>query len=77
MTVDEAEKVLREQLIWIFNVYSGKAHGYGWPLLVPHAGDLPDDFVADFFMLASVTQLALQLTDHAHNGTFDDPADGG
>lgn len=75
MTVDEAEQVLREQLIWIFNVYSGKAHAYGWPRIVPHAGDLPDDFSADFFMLCSMTQLALQLTDQAHNGTFGGPAD--
>lgn len=75
MAVDEAEKVLREQLIWIFNVYSGKAHAYGWPRIVPHARDLPGDFSTDFFMLCSMTQLALRLTDQAHNGTFGGLAD--
>lgn len=75
MAVDEAEKALREQLLWIFNVYSGKAHAYGWPRIVPHDRDLPGDFSADFFMLCSMTQLAVKLTEQAHNGTSGGLAD--
>lgn len=58
--------------MWIFNAYSGKAHGYGWPYLVPHANDLPGDFVSDLTMLASVTHVAVHVTEEAHLGRMID-----
>lgn len=61
-------RVLIEQLLWIFNAYSGKAHGYGWPRLVAHPDDLPGHFVSDFGLLAGVSQMAVHVTEEAHLG---------
>jgi len=54
---DEAR--LREQLHWVFNIYSGIAHGFGWPKLVPGTQSLAGDFASDLWMTASVSLLAI------------------
>lgn len=55
----DTESTLSEHLLWMFNLYSGKAHGLGWPLLVHHEGDLPGSFAADIYQLANITCLAI------------------
>jgi hypothetical protein len=54
---DSPEGVPLEIMSWIFNVYSGVAHGFGWPRLVPDAV-----FVADLHMVTCVAHLAFDLT---------------
>lgn len=61
-------QILVEQFLWIFNAYSGKAHGFGWPRLVAHPDDLPGHFVSDFGMLATAAQVAVLVTEEAHQG---------
>lgn len=50
-----------EHLLWMFNLYSGKAHGLGWPKLVHHQKDLPGNFAADIHQLSSMTHLAVSV----------------
>lgn len=64
----EYQQPLAEQLMWIFNAYSGKAHGYGWPRLTLHQRDLPGDFVADLTALVTLTGMAIHVTEEAHFG---------
>lgn len=54
---DSPAGVPLEMMSWIFNVYSGVAHGFGWPSLVPDAV-----FVADLHMVTCVAHLAFDLT---------------
>ncbi len=54
---DEAR--LREQLHWVFNIYSGIAHGFGWPKLVSGSRSLPGHFASDLWMTATVSLLAI------------------
>lgn len=53
------EGQLREHLHWVFNTYSGIAHGFGWPKLVPGSQSLPGHFVSDLWLTASVSLLAI------------------
>ncbi|MCY1684007.1 hypothetical protein [Kocuria sp. SL71] len=57
---------MREHLLWMFNLYSGKAHGLGWPKLVHHQNDLPGNFAADIHQLASMTELAVRALRSAY-----------
>lgn len=57
---------MREHLLWMFNLYSGKAHGLGWPRLVHHQNDLPGNFAADMHQLASMTELAVRALRSAY-----------
>lgn len=55
---------LEEQITWIWNLYSGAAHGYGWPRLAPHFAPpgetaLAGHFVADFGLIVAVVGVAL------------------
>lgn len=68
LNAEDPQRLLVEHLLWIFNAYSGKAHGYGWPRLVVHPGDLPGDFVSDLTLLASLTHMAVHVTEEAHLG---------
>ena len=52
---------LREHLSWTFNVYSGVAHGFAWPRLVPGTSSLPGHFLAELTIIANVTHLAFAL----------------
>ena len=60
---EASARILTEHLSLMFNAYSGAAHGYGWPKLIHFPSDLPGDFVADFYTLATFTQLSLDLTE--------------
>ncbi|WP_299039675.1 hypothetical protein [uncultured Pseudokineococcus sp.] len=53
----ETVKTIAELVGWMFNVSSGRAHGFGWPDLVPGV-----DVSADFSMVASITHLAFDTT---------------
>ena len=57
------EEVLREHLEWMWNVWSGAAHGWAWPKYVPGLDDpnhdvAPGNWVLDFVNLAMITHLA-------------------
>lgn len=58
--------IMREHLLWMFNLYSGKAHGLGWPKLVHHQHDLPGDFATDIHQLASLTEQAVRALRSAY-----------
>ena len=52
---------LREHVAWTFNVYSGVAHGFGWPRLVPGTRSFPGHFLVELSLISSVTHLAFDL----------------
>ncbi len=54
---DEAR--LLEQLHWVFNIYSGTTHGLGWPRLVPGSPSIAGHFPSDLWMIATVSQIAI------------------
>lgn len=60
----QEERTFEEHLSWIFNVYSGLSHGFGWPNLMPHAGDFPGDFVADFSLASHFAGYAIDVAQH-------------
>lgn len=51
-----------EGFSWVFNTYSGIAHGYGWPYLMPGSEDLHGHFLADIDLIVSVAYIALHTT---------------
>ncbi len=55
------EGLVREHVLWIFHVYSGVAHGLGWPREMPTTDNiLPGDWLADVGMVAALGQLAME-----------------
>lgn len=58
------ETFVREHLQWMWQVWSGGAHGWAWPEHLPGPDDVknrvPGDWVSDLSLLAALTQLALQ-----------------
>ena len=50
-----------EHVAWTFNVYSGVAHGFAWPRLVPGTRSLPGHFIAELLLISNVTHLAFDL----------------
>jgi len=42
--------------MWLFQFYSGFAHGYGWPMLCP-----PGELIADLVVITGVAALAMQV----------------
>lgn len=61
--VDEfGSESLRDHARWLWNTYSGLAHGYSWPRLMwTLSGDrrIPGDFAMDLHQVATVLQIAL------------------
>lgn len=51
----------RDGLLWVFNVYSGIAHGYAWPTLMWKIGSYPTNFVGDLWLVAMIADRAHQL----------------
>lgn len=62
----EAASIFSEHFSWTFNIYSGVAHGFGWPRLVPGTQSLPGDFSAELVLVTSVCQLAVSELQRAH-----------
>lgn len=60
--MDDPAAMQGEHLSWMFNVYSGVAHGFAWPGLVPGTEDMPGHFLADLMMISGMTHLAFFLT---------------
>jgi hypothetical protein len=60
--LDNLATVIREHVRWMFNIYSGVAHGLAWPWLVPHTESLPGHFIAEFTTAANVAHLAADIT---------------
>lgn len=58
------EAYVREHLQWMWQVWSGGAHGWAWPEHLPGPDDVknrvPGDWVSDLSLLVALTQLALQ-----------------
>ena len=59
---DDLAVVAKEHVRWIFHIYSGIAHGFAWPSLVPGTGSLPGHFIAELTITANVAQLAADAT---------------
>lgn len=59
---DDLATLAREHVRWMFNVYSGVAHGFAWPWLIPHTRSLPGHFIGEFTMATNVAHLAADLT---------------
>lgn len=53
---------MKEHVQWMFNVYSGIAHGFAWPRLVPGTESLPGHFVVELTTAANVGYLAAEVT---------------
>jgi hypothetical protein len=51
----------RDELLWVFNLYSGIAHGYAWPTLMWRIGSYPTNFVGDLWLVAMIADRAHQL----------------
>lgn len=49
-------------VIRTFHIYSGAAHGFGWPQLLPGTGSMTGIYVADLSLVASIAHLALVAT---------------
>ena len=56
--LDDLAAAAKEHVRWMFNIYSGVAHGLAWPWLVPRTESLPGHFIADFTTAANVAHLA-------------------
>jgi len=53
--------ILTENLVWVFNTYSGIAHSFAWPSMVAGSTNrLPGDFVTDFGTTVSVAGIAVE-----------------
>lgn len=58
-------EILKDHVTWLWNTYSGLAHGYFWPrLLLTDSGDrrLPGDFPLDLHQVATATHMAMLAT---------------
>jgi hypothetical protein len=71
--LDGNQQSLREHVIWVWNTYSGEAHTYAWPRLLPSTGQdrrVPGDYPGDFFMVANTAHIAmLALQDRLRSGS--------
>ena len=57
----ETLPIMAEQINWIFHVYSGVSHGFGWPRLVPGSQSMPGHFLSELFLVASVAHIAVEV----------------
>lgn len=55
-------KLAKEHIRWLFHTYSGIAHGYAWPWLVPGTKSLPGHFIADLTTIVNIGHLAAAVT---------------
>lgn len=55
-------EVLAEHITWIWHAYSGAAHGFGWPRLLPGTDSMAGNFVADLGLVVPVAHLAFDVT---------------
>ena len=60
---DLSSKEIAEHFTWLFHVYSGVAHAWGWPWMAPRTNSAPGHFIADLSTTVSVGHVALQLVD--------------
>lgn len=61
--------LLKEHISWTFNVYSGVAHGFGWPRLVPGTQALPGLFTAELWITVGVCHMAIDQLQKAHQAS--------
>jgi len=58
---DVGPEILRDHASWLWNTYSGLAHAYSWPRLLPGISadpNMPGDFPLDFYMVANSCVMA-------------------
>jgi len=60
--LDDFATTTKEHARWIFHIYSGIAHGFAWPWLVPGTRSLPGHFIAEFTTTANIAHLAADTT---------------
>jgi hypothetical protein len=61
---DDAQ-LLAEQVAWTWHTYSGLAHGFAWPWLLPDTtGDraMPGDYIADLGIVVATAHVAFRKT---------------
>jgi len=58
---DSPPGVVAEHIMWIWHAYSGAAHGFAWPWLLPGTASLAGDFIADLGFVVPVTHLAFDV----------------
>lgn len=59
--VGAEQDILQDHGAWLWNTYSGLAHGYTWPRLLPGISPdrgIPGDFPMDIYQVAVVTHIA-------------------
>lgn len=59
---DDDSATIAEHVRWIFQTYSGVAHGFAWPSLVPGTASLPGHFIADFTTVVNIAHAAAEMT---------------
>lgn len=62
MQMEGGDSLLHEHSDWVWNVYSGLAHGFTWPRLLPGietSRGLPGDFSLDLHQTASAAEMAI------------------
>lgn len=60
---EENETTLKEAYQWVFNTFSGTAHGFAWPRLVPGTADMSGHFIGDFGLTVDLAYLAVDLVE--------------
>jgi len=72
---DYDPEILRDHVSWLWHTYSGLAHVYSWPRLLPGIGldpNMPGDFPLDLYMVANSCVVAFSAyLDRASAGTAD------
>lgn len=58
-----------EHVAWMFNTYSGAAHGFAWPKLVPGTKSMSGDFIAELGLVAPIALLSCRLLLQRSQGT--------
>lgn len=51
-----------EHITWLWHTFSGAAHGFGWPKLLPGTPSMPGNYVADLGLVVSISHLAFDTT---------------
>lgn len=73
LTEEFGEDELTDHSTWLWNTYSGLAHGYMWPRLLPSIAEdrrIPGDFPLDLHQVATVTHMAfLAVLNRLENGS--------
>jgi hypothetical protein len=65
LDVGDDPRLLAEQVTWTWHTYSGLAHGFAWPWLLPGTTAdraMPGDYVADLGIVVATAHIAFRKT---------------